>query len=297
MLIKMEFQDKVLRCVDCCTELAFTALPRPPSTTTTMRSLLLLLTLTWISATGGVAFAGTCQNITVPAYFYPSQPSSQWNSAVNDAPLPAGHKQILIMNPNNGPGRIDQNYVAAVNKVHSAGTGFLVFGYVYTRYGKRSLSSVEADVNKYKSWYNVDGVFVDQTANSPSYISKYYQPLVNYITSLVPGVMLNPGDYPDQAYANITVPSTSYLILNVFESSYSSYLSLAIPSWAFGYPSSLFSHIVYSTTAADLPNALSLSVQRNAGLMYVTDNGLPNPYGSLPSYWSTLTSDVYGGCS
>jgi hypothetical protein len=57
-----------------------------------------------------------------------------------------------------------------------------------------------------KSWYNVDGIFVDQTASSSSYVGRYYQPLVNYITSLLPGVMLNPGVYPDQAYANIKVP-------------------------------------------------------------------------------------------
>ena len=256
---------------------------------------LFLLALVWVGVTGNVAFAGTCQNIAVPAYFYPSQPSSQWNTAVNDAPLPTG--QILVMNPSNGPGTsIDPNYVTAVNMVHSAGTGFLVFGYVYTKYGHRSRSTVEAEVNKYHSWYGVDGIFVDQTSSSSSYVSTYYQPLVNYITGLVPGVMLNPGDYPAQAYANITVPSTSYLIINVFESSYSNYLSLTLPSWALGYPSSLFSHIVYSTSAADLPNALSLSVRRNTGWVYVTDNGLPNPYASLPSYWSTLTADVYGGC-
>jgi hypothetical protein len=77
------------------------------------------------------------------------------------------------MNPSNGPGKsIDPNYVTAVKTVDSAGTGFLVFGYVYTRYGKRPLSSVEADVNKYKSWYNVDGIFVDQTASSGSPIPK-----------------------------------------------------------------------------------------------------------------------------
>jgi Spherulation-specific family 4 len=147
-----------------------------------------------------------------------------------------------------------------------------------------------------KSWYNVDGIFVDQTASSSSYVGRYYQPLVNYITSLLPGVMLNPGVYPDQAYANIKVPLTSYLIINVVESSYHSYLSLTVPSWVFGYPRSLFSHIVYSTVAGNLSNALSLSVERHAGWVYVTDKGLPNPYAFLPSYWSTLTSSVYAGC-
>jgi hypothetical protein len=52
-----------------------------------------------------LACAGACDNIVVPAYFYPSSPTSQWNTAVDNAPLPTGRSQILIMNPNSGPGK------------------------------------------------------------------------------------------------------------------------------------------------------------------------------------------------
>lgn len=246
-----------------------------------------------------LACAGTCDNIAVPAYFYPSPPTSQWNTAVDNAPLPTGRSQILIMNPNSGPGKLlNQDYVKAVGTVHAAGAGFLVFGYVHTSYGKRSLRTVEGDIDKYYSWYAVDGIFVDETASSVSLVSSYYQPLADYITSkkAEAGVMLNPGVYPAQAYANIRVPPESTFIINVFEDSYANYWTATVPSWAFSYPRSLFSHLVYSATAGQMRHAVALSAQRNVGWIYVTDIGLPNPWKALPSYWNSLTWRVKTGC-
>lgn len=257
------------------------------------------LAFTCLCGGSALTFAATCQNIAVPAYFYPSQPTSQWNTAVSDAPLPTDTARILIMNPSNGPGRsLNQDYVNAVNTVHAAGSNFLVFGYVYSKYGKRSLRTVEADIDNYYAWYGVDGIFVDQTASTASLVGSYYQPLANYITAKKSGasVMLNPGVYPDQSYLNISVPSNSLLIVNVFESAYTDYLNAAVPSWAFNYPSARFSHLVYSATSTQMPNAVSLSTQRNVGWVYVTDLGLPNPWNALPSYWSSLTALVKSGC-
>ena len=108
--------------------------------------------------------------------------------------------------------------------------------------------------------------------------------------------MLNPGVYPDQSYLNISVPSTSMLIVNVFESAYSNYVNLSVPSWAFSYPAIKMSHLVYAATAAQMPNAVTLSSQRNVGWVYVTDLGSSNPWAALPSYWGTLTAQVRTGC-
>lgn len=244
--------------------------------------------------------AQVCENIAIPAYFYPSQPTSQWNTAVNNAPLPTGRQQILIMNPNSGPGKkYDPNYASAIATVHSAGTGFLVIAYVHTKYGNRSLSTVKGEIDTYYSWYPaIDGIFVDETASDAAHVSSYYQPLANYITSKKTGanVMLNPGVYPDQSYLNISVPSTSMLIVNVFESNYGNYVSLTVPSWAFSYPAIKMSHLVYSATSTQMPNAVTLSSQRNVGWVYVTDLGVSNPWAALPSYWSTLTAQVKTGC-
>lgn len=243
--------------------------------------------------------AQSCENIVIPAYFYPNQPHSLWSIAVDNAPLPEGRAQILIMNPNNGPDQtFDRNYLEATTKVHAAGRGFLVYGYVYTRYGKRALTRVEHDIDKYFAWYKVDGIFIDETASSGALASTYYQTLATYVTSKKSGagVMFNPGVYPDQAYLNISVPSNSSLVVNVFEGAYKDYVNATIPSWAFSYPSDRFSHLVYSTKSELVTKAVTLSAQRNVGWVYVTDLGLPNPWLALPSYWSNLTAEVKDGC-
>lgn len=261
---------------------------------------ILLLGIWIFCASLSVCLAQTCANIAVPAYFYPSEPGSQWDTAVSDAPLPEGRSRILILNPNSGPGSSrDRNYVKAVSKVHAAGEGFLVYGYVHTSYGKRSLAKVEAEIDKYYSWYKVDGIFVDETASAASLVSAYYQPLADFITGKKDGtgVMLNPGVYPDEAYLNIRVPSDSMLVVNAFEDSYTNYAVATVPSWAFNYPSSRFSHLVYSATDTQMRKAVALSTRRNAGWVFVTDLGLPNPWQALPSYWSALTKRVKKDCS
>jgi len=259
----------------------------------------LIIPLFLLLIIGAGAFAGTCENIVIPAYFYPWQPNSYWNEAVDNAPLPHGRSQILILNPDNGPGAsFDKHYADAVSTVHAAGKGFLVFGYVYTRYGKRSLGIVEHAIDKYYSWYNVDGIFVDETASDGSLVDIYYQPLTDYITRKKSraGVMLNPGVYPDQAYANISVPHDSLFVINVFEDSYPNYLNATVPSWAYSYPKKMFSHLIYFTHANKMPNVVALSAERHVGWVYVTDKTLPNPWNQLPTYWSQLTAQVKNGC-
>ena len=42
-----------------------------------------------------------------------------------------------------------------------------------------------------------------------------------------------------------------------------------------------------------MAGAVGLSRSRNrAGYLFVTDLGLPNPYGAMPSYWSQEAADV-----
>src|SRR6266567_990195 len=100
-----------------------------------MQTLVRRLALFCLCGTSAISFAAQCQNIAVPAYFYPSQPTSQWNTAVSDAPLPTTTARILILNPSNGPGKkLNQDYVNAVQTAHAAGSNFLVYGYIYTKY-------------------------------------------------------------------------------------------------------------------------------------------------------------------
>src|SRR5206468_3692290 len=78
------------------------------------------------------------------------------------------------------------------------------------------------------------------------------------------------------------------VILN-FEGSYSQYQSWTAAGWESSYDASHFWHLVYATAADEMPAAVLMSQQRNAGYVYVTPDVLtPNPWDTLPPepYWS-----------
>lgn len=60
----------------------------------------------------------------------------------------------------------------------------------------------------------------------------------------------------------------------------------AVSNWVYNYPPERFYHIAYAVSDANLPAALETARKRNAGYVFFTDLGLPNPYGKLPLYMS-----------
>lgn len=227
------------------------------------------------SATVGLAAPpGTaCPQIAVPSYF---QPGALWDRATTGSVPSAG---ILIANPNSGVGTSKSSaYVAAVTRAKAAGTR--VLGYVYTSYGARSVATVEAEIARYQSWYGITDIFFDEVSASATRLP-YYLTLANYVHATTGSiVMLNPGIVPDQGYLGIGD------IVVTFEGNYNTYVNAVSPSWVNNYPANKFQSIVYGVSATNLPNAMNLARSRNVGWVYVTNDNLPNPYDSLPSYWS-----------
>jgi hypothetical protein len=227
---------------------------------------------------------GNCQSTFVPAYFYSS---SIWDQAIDTRPQPA----VMLLNVDNGVGTSPlSHFQQLVTQAQAA--GITVLGYSSTDYGSRSIGSIETEISEYRSWYGVNGIFLDLTQGTAGEFS-YYQALANYIRSRIPGgiVWLNPGAYPDPSFMSIAN------VVMVFEGPYSSYLSDQVPSWVSRYSPGQFAHVIYDTPTADFAGAVSLSRQRRAGYLFVTDlSGSGNPYGALPSYWSQEASTVSSGC-
>ncbi|WP_299227367.1 spherulation-specific family 4 protein [Sulfurihydrogenibium sp.] len=139
----------------------------------------------------------------IPLYFYPvGQYQSEWDKLYN---LSTSKIVYVIINPNNGPGNsVDANYVDAINKLKAK--GFYVIRYVYTSYGKRSLSSVTNDINKWLSLYGankIDGFFIDEVSNNIKKYS-YYNSIYTYVNSKGKLVILNPGTNVDLKFFNIS---------------------------------------------------------------------------------------------
>ena len=77
-----------------------------------------------------------------------------------------------IMNPNSGPSNaVNADYTAAVGAFRAAGGK--VVGYVSTQYGARDESAVLADVNAYKNFYTIDGIFLDEMHNIAATLPYY----------------------------------------------------------------------------------------------------------------------------
>ena len=219
------------------------------------------------------------QAMMIPAYF---QPGSLWNQAISGTPTVT----VLVMNPNNGPGlSASPAYLATVN--NSQNNGIQVMGYVHTNYGRRDLQKVLDEISIYMHWYSVDGIFLDETSADPIHIN-YYQILAKHIRSFLnKQVILNPGRFPDKIYLTLSD------ILVVFEGTYQSYKHLVVPSWTYLHSADQFAHIVYdASTKEQMKKALRWSRERNAGLIFVTNDKLPNPCDTLPTYWLAELEEI-----
>jgi hypothetical protein len=62
-------------------------------------------------------------------------------------------------------------------------------------------------------------------------------------------------------------------------------------AWVHKYPPDRFWHIVYGMGGNELPNALALAKQRNAGWVYFTEEA-GNPYATPPHYWSAEAAAI-----
>jgi hypothetical protein len=238
-----------------------------------------------------------CGKMLIPAYFYPG---TLWDRSTNASPKVG----VMIMNPNSGPGdKIDQNYVKAVDKAQQA--GIKILGYVATTYGNKRLeesttqisnqqASVFKEINQYYNWYGVDGIFLDESASGPEKLD-YYKQISEHIKSKggqKSFTVLNPGVYPDEGYTKYSD------VILTFEGTYQSYQTLPIPSWSNNYDKNKFMHLIYNTAGTtNMDKVITLASNRNVGYLYVTNDNIPNPWDTLPSYFQEELDSLNRGCN
>ena len=116
------------------------------------------------------ARAAAAPSVAVPAYFWSS---TEWDRML----VSSDELRYVVMNPDSGPGTA--SYPSFVTKVAAARSqGATVVGYVDTGYGARSLATVKADIDKYRTWYGLNAFFFDQTPYDCAEIA-YYQDIYN----------------------------------------------------------------------------------------------------------------------
>jgi hypothetical protein len=252
---------------------------------------------------GSSPSGASCQRLIVP--IYPSN-NTNWDQAVASG-MPSGSLLILnlggssaddLSRSRGGPGlQANATMQQRVQAAHDH--GYLVLGYVRTggsqgsgAGARRDPAYVHTDVANLAAWYGVDGIYFDEVYASTDWLS-YYQSVVDDARKTAGGLMvLNSGWPPDSRYMAIGDIVVDY------EGSYSYYRdSFSLPSWVGDYPASRFAQeILDAATVSDMQNALTLSRNRNAGYIYVSNASasLANAYANLPSYWS---AEVTASCS
>jgi hypothetical protein len=215
-----------------------------------------------------VVTATACRSALMPAYL-----PADGLARIAQRPM-AG--RIVIMNPANGPGaEARPDYRTAVSALQSGGTR--VLGYVHTGYGARDPAAVLADATRYRSWYGVDGVFLDETPDAEAALPYYRSIAEQARADGLRLVALNPGTVPARGYFDIAD------IVVTFEGPATTYDAALreTPPWVAEAAGGKVAQLLYGATRAE---ALAAATQPGAGYLYATAGTLPDPWSALPPY-------------
>ena len=224
--------------------------------------------------------------ILIPLYSYPNwyDPEAYiWDDvASTNSQIPI----TAIINPANGPGSCPPNvdYQHGLNDLREA--GITILGYIYTSYGERDIEDVKRDIDQYDQCFDIHGIFLDEVYGGSCSAERceYYQELYEYVKSRpnLDAVICNPGTQASECYLSHPACDTTV----VFEGYSSSWPEYEPCTYVTSYPPERFAMIAHSVPDVDTMKAhIDLTVARNIGYVYATDDTLPNPYDSLPSYW------------
>lgn len=223
----------------------------------------------------------------IPAYAYPTETTfAGWVSGV------AQVGGVMIVNPASGAGEnVDESYVTAAASVRAAGG--TVLGYVATTYGARDPAEIESEIGRYFDWYSVDGIFFDEVPGAGDACSAQaaqYQAWADFAHATnAPQsafIAMNPGTDACEEYMAV---ADSVVIIEQTGAEISGW---AAQAWVAAYPSEKFWLLAHSTPQSDLAGVVSLARDNNVGLVYITDDLLPNPWNALPTYFSELIAEI-----
>lgn len=211
----------------------------------------------------------------VPLYGFPTNPA--WDAIVKGKQAHPRVTVVAVVNPSNGPGtEKSDSFVAGIDKLLAA--GIVVAGYVTTDYAARSAATVQADIDRWKTFYpKVTWMFFDEQSAKPGY-EPYYKGLSDYAKSKgFVHTIGNPG--ADTAESYIGALDT----MLIYESKGCSLD--ALQGWHTKHAPGNFGVIPYGT-ALDL--AYVKTARERVGYIYLTSDDMPNPWDTLSPYFNEL---------
>jgi hypothetical protein len=189
---------------------------------------------------------------------------------------------VAVINPGNGPGTsVRSSYAAAIPELIAAGVK--VIGYVYTSYGERPAAEVQADMDRWRSFYpTVTGIFFDEMSNKAG-LELYYAGLTAYAKSRGADFTVgNPGADTKASFVG-TVD-----VIFIYETSGLPALS-ALDGWHLQHDKRNFGIIPYGVS---LDAAFVAAAKQRVGYIYLQNDTLPNPWDSVPAYFGDLVTEL-----
>ena len=231
---------------------------------------------------GSTTPPGGATGVYVPLYMYPGGSGWTWWQKVIDTKN--AHPSVpftVSVNPNNGVGSYQNSaFVNGVDKLQAA--NIRVLGYIAADYADRSLDSLKAEVDKYISWYGVNGIMVDEFSNQAADLS-YFQSLYSYAKSKGLYVKANPGTDIPSSYVGTAD--------NFSISEGSGYFDLSrLQGWHTNYDKNKWSFTRHTTPSLDLNFVEDAAPY--VGMMYITDGISPDRYSDLPYYFESMVTKL-----
>jgi hypothetical protein len=216
--------------------------------------------------------------ILVPLYSYPGK---TWNDLIEEKMEHRSVPMVAIINPSNGSGVEDSNYTVKIQRLQTC--GITVLGYVHTLYGIRNSFEITGEINNYKNWYHLNGIFFDEMSNIAGK-ENYYKHLSDYAKSLDLSMTVgNPG--------TDTQPSYIGVVDNIVIHDKPGLPSIeSLSGWHTNYDKSNFSIISHDVDNLDKKYVRNAS--NYVGYIYATSMTSPNPWILLPSYLNSLVASL-----
>lgn len=205
--------------------------------------------------------------VLVPFYHYPAYNDPQVSHLIALQKRYPNVSLFVIINPNNG--YVDTvlfNFALAIQRLRQAGIHPL--GYIHTKYGKRPLKEIEANIKAWERVYGkwgVEGIFFDEVNTSKEQL-EYYKTLSILTRKKFRYVVFNPGTSiaPEyEALADIIVTNESNTTTHCYQ------LTAA--------KNALLLHSIKDLN-------LSQEVLDCYEFIYITPYKLPNPWKKLSPY-------------
>jgi len=212
---------------------------------------------------------------------YVSPSSTVWDTVINKKKAFPTVPFLVAINPASGVGS-SKNTALASRVTAMQAVGIIVIGYVYTSYGNRSQAVIQNEINLYKQWYNINGIFFDEMANTQG-LETYYSALNAYTKSQISNgfTMGNPGTDSRASY----VGTMDNLI--IYERAGLPTLD-SLKGWHTSFDKKNFSIIPYGV--ATLTSQQVKDYATVCGWLYITNDTLPNPWDSLSIHTDTIVN-------